>query len=178
MALFTIALFLATWLLYTAGERHSERELRAYVFPIKVEAFNFGIGKRLESFVQIKNSGQTPAYKLECVVRTFIGTFSQIELAVSMNEVSPPVSFLGPGDTSNFPARADEKLSEKLFANIVKGTEAIHIIGMIRYVDAFQKKRFTKFRSVARGRDGTMITARDRPDVLLFAHDKEGNDAN
>jgi hypothetical protein len=41
MATFTIALFIATLLLWIGGERHSERELRAYVFPVEIKVENW-----------------------------------------------------------------------------------------------------------------------------------------
>jgi hypothetical protein len=60
--LFTLALFLATYLLYTAGERHSERQLRAYIFLSYAEISNIVSEQDLTSKIVVKNFGQTPAY--------------------------------------------------------------------------------------------------------------------
>jgi hypothetical protein len=65
VAAFTLALFFATWLLWFGGERHSERELRAYVAiaggNIRVANITQG-GQGFQIVIELKNSGQTPGY--------------------------------------------------------------------------------------------------------------------
>src|SRR5437762_8856479 len=77
MAIFTIALFIATFLLWTGGEKHSERSLRAYVFPSEIKVENFKTQAPIVAFVQVKNSGQTPAYKFTCYANMIVGQYPQ-----------------------------------------------------------------------------------------------------
>src|SRR5437870_4192734 len=64
MALFTIALFAATFALWFGGERHSQRELRAYISVRPSVVFNFAsppaaiVGVRCV----MANHGKTPAF--------------------------------------------------------------------------------------------------------------------
>src|SRR5665213_4277369 len=57
IAVFTAILTVATILLWNAGERHSERELRAYVGLVR-HSIN---AERHEFVIVTKNDGQTPA---------------------------------------------------------------------------------------------------------------------
>jgi hypothetical protein len=74
LGLATIFLWLATRDLVDNAERTSQRQLRAYVFPDTVDAYDKGNlpgvarNEALEGYVVIhtttKNSGQTPAYEV------------------------------------------------------------------------------------------------------------------
>src|SRR5262249_41919560 len=70
VAAFTGVLTMFTVKLWKSGEKHSERELRAYVFVSEVSTRNFMPNARPETEALIKNSGQTPAYKLK-IERSF-----------------------------------------------------------------------------------------------------------
>src|SRR5712691_3254173 len=178
MAIFTIALFVATLLLWVGGERHSERELRAYVFPVEIKIENFKTQTPIVGFVQVKNTGQTPAYKFTCYAKMTAGPFPQKDFSIS-EQTNLPVAYLGPGETMWFTPRGDHLLTNEQSEAITQGTAAIYVFGEIRYVDAFKKQRRTGFRAIARGDHGYMHTQKDRKDVLILLFDREGgNDAN
>ena len=178
MAIFTIALFIATFLLWIGGERHSERELRAYVFPVEIKVENFKTETPIVAFVQVKNSGQTPAYKFTCYAKMTAGPFPQKDFS-DWEETNLPVAYLGPGETTWFTPRGDHLLTNEQSNAITQGTAAIYVFGEIRYVDAFKRQRRTGFRAIARGDHGYMHADRERKDVLILSFDREGgNDAN
>jgi hypothetical protein len=86
MAAFTVTLFAATWALWKSGERHSERSLRAYVFPVEIKVQNFKTSTPIVAFVEIKNSGQTPAYNFTCYAKMTAGQFPQKDFSVSAHD--------------------------------------------------------------------------------------------
>jgi hypothetical protein len=57
MALFTIGLFFSTHLLWKSGEKHSERELRAYVVISKASIEHVGNMQPVIAELYIKNTG-------------------------------------------------------------------------------------------------------------------------
>jgi hypothetical protein len=62
---FTLALFIATFLLWFAGERHSERQLRAYVSTSSGSMRVVNIAQGGQGFqitIELRNAGQTPGY--------------------------------------------------------------------------------------------------------------------
>lgn len=161
LALFTAILDLATLgLVLFMGiqikdaRRSSERQLRAYVNVEKAEILNFGQGTvRLR--VVVKNSGQTPAYKM------------QQWTAVVADDLPPTVEFTPPGQGrkpthhSTLPPGAVYTVLQDygpLTASHVKkiedGKAAIWTWGDITYFDAFDRPRQSRFRLVFR-MDGT-----------------------
>jgi hypothetical protein len=178
MALFTIVLSVATILLWNSGERHSERELRAYVFPVEIKVENFKEQRPIVAFVKVENSGKTPAYNFTCYAGMVAGPLPQKDLSAA-KEANLPVSYLGPGEVMWFTPHGDRLLTAEESKAITHGTAAIYVFGEIRYVDAFEKQRHTTFRTIARGEHGYMHTEKERKDVLILSVDREGgNDAN
>ena len=61
---------ITAWLVFVAREqsRTTRAQLRAYVFPKKI-GVNLYIGQVPKYCVLIRNTGQTPAYKLHCIDR-------------------------------------------------------------------------------------------------------------
>jgi hypothetical protein len=143
---------------------------------MKVE--NFKTQTPIVAFVQLKNSGQTPAYKFTCVAKMVAGPFPQKDFSVA-EETNLPVAYLGPGETMWFTPHGDHLLTNEQSEAITQGTAAIYVFGEIRYVDAFKKQRRTRFRAIARGDHGYMHTDKDRKDVLILSVNREwGNDAD
>jgi hypothetical protein len=178
MALFTVVLSIATILLWTGGERHSERELRAYVFPVEIKVENFKTQTPIVAFVKVENSGNTPAHKFTCYAKMVAGPLPQKDFS-RPEEANLPASYLGPGEVMWFTPHGDRLLTAEESEAITQGTAAIYVFGEIRYVDAFGKRRHTTFRAIARGEHGYMHTEKDRKDVLRLSVDREGgNDAN
>lgn len=178
IAAFTVLLFIANILLWWGGEKHSERELRAYVFPTEIKVANFKTDKNLVAYVKIENGGQTPAYKLTCRAKFIAGPFPQTDFTLSKEDFpNPAVEYLAPHGTSWRPARARHHATAGQQEAVTEGTHAIYVFGRIDYTDAFNVTRWTTFRSIARGENGFMNHEEGKKDVLILSFDKEGNDA-
>jgi len=132
MAVFTVALFIATRALWKSGERHSERSLRAYVFPTEIKVENVKTSTPVVAFVEVKNSGQTPAYNFICQAKMTAGEFPQTDFSVS-EEAGLPVAYLGPGNSTWFTPRGDRVLTGEQAEQITQGTAAIYVFGEIHY---------------------------------------------
>jgi hypothetical protein len=184
VAVFTGILTLYTILLWKSGEKHSERELRAYVFPVAFTIRNFkttlssvSTSQRISAFVKIKNTGQTPAYKFTCQVKMIVVPFPQTDFTFSKEEAEFTPGYLGPEGTLSYSPVKDTMLTREQAKHVIDGAWAIYVFGRIDYVDAFKVQRWTTFRTLARGDHGVMSVAEGGEDVLLLATDKEGNDA-
>jgi len=177
MALFTVALFVATFALWFGGERHSERELRAYVFPVDIKVRNFKTSERISAFVKVKNSGQTPAYKFTCQVKMIAGPFPQTDFTISKEESDLTPAYLGPNESIPYTPTTDTPLTWKQAEEVSQGRRAIYVFGRIDYIDAFKVTRWTTFRTFTRGDNGRMYHVEGERDVLALVIDKEGNDA-
>lgn len=149
IALFTIILAYSTVKLWRAGERHAERELRAYVFVTECNIKNVGIGLVPDAGITVKNTGQTPAYRTRAISNI---VYSDYPLGgdadipeLQFTAVAAQIT-LGPGMMlfpQHGPGRA---LTEDEFTAIISGAGALFIIGRIHYIDAFGRPRNSHFR--------------------------------
>src|SRR5580704_5605054 len=64
LAFGSIVLWLSTKRLVKGTEETAERELRAYVFVTGDRVYDLRAGQRARLVLKIKNSGQTPAYRV------------------------------------------------------------------------------------------------------------------
>ena len=143
-----IATATAAW--YTRKEWQStvdngHRQLRAYVFPDQANLVWQGTAKPTVAEIVIKNSGQTPAYRLSSATVVLVGDFPlQTDLrvpAVPANRtVVPPAGNYGLSVTMEKPLTADQLQA------IQKGRQAIYAFGEIAYEDAFGECRMTRYR--------------------------------
>jgi hypothetical protein len=179
MAVFSGLLVFYTWKLYTGGERHSQRELRAYVFPTEIKVGNFKTGNPLTAFVRIENTGQTPAYELSCVTKFMGGTFPQTEFDISDEDFASASSeYLG-GHSVNWRTTSSTTVpTPEEQEGVTQGVNALYVFGEIRYVDAFGQNRRTTFRAIARGHNGFMLHDKDDRQTLVLSFDPQGNVAN
>lgn len=186
IAIFTIALFMSTHSLWKSGEKHSERELRAYVFPVSFTIRNFqttlssrnSAPQRISAYVKIKNTGQTPAYKFTCQVKMTAGPFPQTNFTISEEDAEHTPGNLGPEGAVSYTPTKDTLLTREQAKDVIAGKWAIYVFGRIDYVDAFKIPRWTTFRTLARGDHGVMFTAKEgEEDVLLLTTHEDGNDA-
>jgi len=138
--------------------RTAKQQLRAYVFCSGAKIVH-GIENSniLEALVEIKNSGQTPAYKLTVVNGLVLGPYpppQSLPLAVLDKDYLSLVRTrmdLGPGNKTFPVARAGRPLTSEDKANLVAGTMAVWAFGEIRYRDAFCRKQTTKYRLMIGG---------------------------
>src|SRR6266496_2070416 len=153
MALFTVALFIATFLLWSGGERHSERELRAYLSATPFMVLNWGMEKEFIGVdCHFENHGQTPAFEINHVFQIAIAEGFNPELPpadipVTQNNVVFPHSFLS---TRFFLHRP---LTKEEIRDVEEGKRRMHCWGVTTYRDAFRIRRRTRFARSVGGPD-------------------------
>lgn len=152
----------------------SERQLRAYVNATRSQLDMFGSTEQIKISVEVKNTGQTPAYKLRYRMEIFSGPFPLKEdLTIEAGESS---SVLGPGgDVLMGPLQMANKLTPEQVNEIIAGRMAVYAQGIIKYADAFGKDRTTKFNLFYRG-TGKPPAFGDIP--INLSHAKTGNEAD
>ncbi|MBI5316761.1 MAG: hypothetical protein HZB34_12375 [Nitrospirae bacterium] len=175
LALFTLCLFIATYLLYRAtkklvmgAEDTAKRQLRAYISITGGELVERNEGSNIIGFqVHFKNAGQTPAYDVlsgaQCTIMD-LPRNAPLPL-VPLTEKSK--STFGPGiDSSLFPTMKIPTSEQKTAIDNRKA--AIYIHGRIEYRDAFDRGQTTNFNLIYR------MTNTGR---YIIGNDKDGNDA-
>jgi hypothetical protein len=150
---------ITAWLVFVARDQSNttRAQLRAYVFVSGARIVH-GITDNniLEAHIEIKNSGQTPAYKLTSVCGLAFDTYpppQSITLTVPDQDylsLAKTQMVLGPGDKT-FPIARERPLTSIGKANLVAGTMAIWVYGEIRYRDAFRREQWTKYRLIIGG---------------------------
>jgi hypothetical protein len=140
----------------------AKRQLRAYVFPIEAVLKKLYIGEITEYRVVIKNTGQTPAYKLRHIDRFAFVDFPLKEplpeaIITSENFTR---THLGPGGTleksgaAHRPDGTPVPLTDGALKKIKDGKAAIYTYGKIDFVDAFKRERWVKYRYMIGGNVG------------------------
>jgi hypothetical protein len=172
----------------------SERELRAYVLgdsgmiinvanPIplyngqvlpETDARITNTAAGPGAFIHIKNTGQTPAFK---VMHWGYICFREYPLAAALPGPLPlvnnlPTSVLGPAQIATKLLELNPPLSAAQIVDLRNGTGAVYVFGRITYVDAFHKNRFTHYRLMYHKVGGAIGVST----TLSFC--EEGNDAN
>jgi hypothetical protein len=143
-----VATAMAAW--YTRKEWQSSidnghRQLRAYAFPDQATLEWEGTGKPTVAEIVIKNSGQTPAYKLSTSMVTGVGPYPpRNELIVPAMPANSTV--VPPAGSYSFSVATDKPLSRDQLEAIKKGTQAIYAFGKIAYTDAFGECRETQYK--------------------------------
>jgi hypothetical protein len=130
------------------GSESVEMQLRAYVCRNLAEIRNLDIGKVFQAHVVMKNAGQTPAYDLIGWIGVRLGEFPPKAPAPDpdpflKNNASKNV--LGPGNEHHLTVFANHPLTASEAALMQQAQAAVHVVGGVRYRDAFQKTRTTTF---------------------------------
>jgi hypothetical protein len=154
-------------LLFTIGimVRNGRRQLRAYVMaeignivnvanPDKSKGPKFKTGAELAHpewgpivRIQIKNTGQTPAYAVVHWAELFYREFPlKSSLPPMPLEEGLNRSPIGPGIAITKTLFFGPPLTEVQIKGLKSGTAAIYCQGIIRYRDAFLKRHFTRYR--------------------------------
>ncbi len=126
------------------------------------------------AFILIKNTGQTPAFK---VLHWGYICFREYPLTAALPARlpivgTPPTSVLGPGMTANKMLELNPPLTPAQINDLRNGTGAIYVYGEITYVDAFRQSRFANYRVMYHRMGGAIGVST----TLNFC--EEGNDAN
>jgi hypothetical protein len=177
-ATFLLAVITSGLILSGVQQLNTNRaQLRGYVFVSSAKVTNviesMGIP---EAHVVIKNFGQTPAYKVMNVSGIAADRFPgppTLNLIIRRTEFSSSnrtKSDLGPTQSEESITSAGRVLTDDERRAIANGNGAIWVYGEIHYIDAFGKRRRTKYRFMMGGPVGV------RPGGQLVACE-EGNEA-
>jgi hypothetical protein len=149
----------------------AEKQLRAYVLVTNITISGVEPDATPTANIIFKNSGQTPASDLQVFVAMALIDYPP-QIHPIDDEPSPigSVTVLGPNSEYVVPAGLVGRLGADQYLAIHSGEQAIHIIGTIKYRDAFGIERHTNFNSFYGGDFGT--NNRGAP-----AHAPTGNDA-
>jgi hypothetical protein len=176
LAVFTLGLFIATYLLYRAtkklvmgAEDTAKRQLRAYISITGGELVEVIDGAQHFGFqVHFKNAGQTPAYDVVSGARCTLTDLPRTTPLPDVPLTEKSRSTFGPGiDSSLFPTFKLLKPEQKTSIDARKA--AINIHGRIEYRDAFNGHHTTHFNKIYR------MTI---PGRYIVGNDKDGNDAD
>jgi hypothetical protein len=149
----------------------AQRQLRAYVYPVSVTLSDFAIGSIPTAEIAIKNTGQTPAYKLRFIEAMVFGRVPPGILPDLTIPPDPPQMTLGAGMHMHVKHGEARTLADDERTAIMNGTGALYAFGKIEYFDVFKQARFTDFRFMF-GRDNAI-----RGDFSMsVCHD--GNDSD
>ena len=140
-----LQLVVIVWQITTTREA-TEKELRAYVFPVAANRFTDNGVLKLK--VVLENSGKTPA--LKCSSWAFEGVANMGSPLPAVPKIEPRTDyFIAPGATAQILEDALVASGEE-FAFISNGIRSLYLVGEITYEDVFHKKHITKFRLISR----------------------------
>jgi hypothetical protein len=122
-----------------------QRQLRAYVFPTSANAINVNSSQPAEGNIGLKNSGQTPAYRLSARTVISVREFP-LQSPLPDPQSSYATSVLGPGAGYTLSAHNRRPLTSSEIQAIQGGTKAIYVYGDVTYTDAFGSCWVSKFR--------------------------------
>jgi hypothetical protein len=159
---FITAVATATAAWYTRKQWESSvdngrRQLRAYVFPDQANLAWQGTTKPTVVEIVIKNSGQTPAYRLSTAT---VVSVDDNPLQVDLHVPSMPDNHtvIPPAGSYAISVAMDKPLTADQLQAIQKGTQAIYAFGEIAYDDAFGRvTRYRFFYSGAGADNGSKV---------------------
>jgi hypothetical protein len=124
---------------------NGHRQLRAYVFPDQANLVWQGTAKPTVAEITIRNSGQTPAYKVSTASMVGVREYPlRGTLSVPLVKSEPTV--IAPGASATLSDSMAQSLTAEQLTAIQKGTQAIYAFGEIAYTDAFGECRMTRYR--------------------------------
>jgi len=170
IAAFTVVLAIYTVKLWRSGEKHSERDLRAYISVAGANIQKSPLLDRINARVQIRNSGRTPAYAVRRSINIIIGPPATTEFPVlEWNDASIP---LGPNETYWLEKLREISNEERI--NVTVGSWGVYVFGRIEYRDAFESEQWVRFRLYFNSNAEDMVA--NVPLLLEPTGDSEAND--
>jgi hypothetical protein len=162
IALFTVILGIATWLLWRAtkklvegAEATAKRQLRAYVLALDARVYDFGITEIIEVQCRIKNYGQTPAYDVVGWMGATLNDFpNPTDLGRPPADLGLSRAVIGPQGRTVFRAQVSRLLTGLEFQKIRSGASTIYVFGEVTYRDVFNDKWTSHFRFMYGGAGG------------------------
>ena len=151
-----IATATAAW--YTRKEwqtslDNGRRQLRAYVFPDQADLLWQGTAKPSVAEIVLKNSGQTPAYRLSTVAMITVSDYP-LRDNLTVHPIPPNHTVIPPAGSYALSVAMEKPLTADQLKAIQKGTQAIYTYGEIAYADAFGECRLTRYQFYYTGSGG------------------------
>jgi hypothetical protein len=150
LAIFTWRLWRSTGALVSGADATARRQLRAYVSVKESRIDRLGPEEYPEAQIQIRNFGQTPAYKFAVSAQIAIGE----TLEHPPKEPDKVLGHLAPGAEYIVTVSAPFLLAKPLHYQLHQGAKTVFVHGIINYVDAFGMPHFTHFRTLTGGTVG------------------------
>jgi len=176
IALFTVILGIATWLLWRATKKLVEgadatakRQLRAYIHVSEARCSDFGFPNGVY-MVNFTNTGQTPAYDVSSYIAISFTAFPLSEKLEMAGHGTKGLATIGRDGEGHARMEAARGLTGEEYGAVRDGKRAVFVFGVISYRDIFGDKWTTNFRYYVGGDQGI------RSDGFLASH-SEGNDA-
>lgn len=147
----TVGLWYATARLVRDAKQTAERQLRAYVVVVSEDFITQdSANSRFVGVFRIRNTGQTPAYKLRVNSRTCALVHppeSNFKFVLNDDPLSQSVVMLGPREDTGHRSSADLPLTADVIRLVTNPDSAarLYTYGVVRYEDSFGKERFTNF---------------------------------
>jgi hypothetical protein len=159
VALFTGVLTLFTIKLWQSGEKHSERELRAYVGISGACIRNLWQNEVVEGVLTIKNYGHTPAYDVRTSIGIGLRNFPLKDTESLTPELIPTSASISPDQPVEMRITLPAPINATQYRSLLEGKQAIYLFCETRYRDVFrQTERMTRYCAYYRG-DGTIPDA-------------------
>jgi hypothetical protein len=130
------------------SERHARQQLRAYMTVTEVNCES-GQEWPIEFCLTLKNTGQTPAYRLRVKDGAMIAVNEPARGEIPLSSRDDYETVLGPGDTCEHHILKEDTMKIVGLSQIKEirdGTLTFFIEGIIEYVDAFKNPQWTTFR--------------------------------
>jgi hypothetical protein len=176
IALFTVILGVATWLLWRAtkkliegAEATAKRQLRAYIHVSEARCGDFGFPTAIY-MINYTNTGQTPAYDVYSSIVIKLTAFPLSEPLEMVGDGTKGITTIGRDGEGHARIEAPRALTGEEYAAIRDGKAAIFVFGVISYRDVFGDNWTTQYRYYVGGDQGI------RTDGFLASH-SEGNNA-
>jgi hypothetical protein len=146
IATFTIVLaFIGLCALHVASDTE-RRQLRAYMVVDSASITRLEEGKTIEAEVIMKNTGQTPAYKVSGYTAIMYDRFPLGRPFPTVDKNNLNTAIVGSGGLVRGKVPTLDVPTKETFAAFNTGTMAVYVMGKITYIDAFGDQRFLKYR--------------------------------
>jgi hypothetical protein len=176
IALFTVILGIATWLLWRStralvigADNTAKRQLRAYIHVSEARFANFGFPGGVY-MINYTNTGQTPAYDVFGTIGVQLTNFPLSENLETTGIGTKGISTVGRDGEGHCRIEAPRGLSGEEYGAVRDGKSAVFVYGVISYRDVFGDKWATEYRYFIGGDQGI------RSDGFMASH-SEGNKA-
>jgi hypothetical protein len=170
IALFTVILGIATWLLWRATKKLVEgadatakRQLRAYVHVSEAKFSDFGFPSGVY-MVNYTNTGQTPAHDVYSSIAIKFTKFPLSEDLEVVGNGTKGIVTIGRDGEGHARIEAPRGLTGEEYAAVRDGKNAVFDFGVISYRDVFGDKWTTDYRYYVGGDQGI------RSDGFLASH--------